>query len=193
MTRRSRYKSPRRQRQSERQAWVKDLEPREGRELEIVAQRLRALSYGSTGQDKRKLLNHFDRDNTGELDFREFTSAIRKGGKMTKRVMPDEELRKLFHSLDRDSGGTISIDELATFVWGDESWGARSPSAVAASPSRTPFSARHRRKLQLKMGGSFDQEPQSSDEDFDADSSRECQWYARFVYCLCNCRRSMCR
>ena len=48
---------------------------------------------------------------------RSFVAAIRKGGKMTKRVMPDEELRKLFHSLDRDSGGTISIDELASFVW----------------------------------------------------------------------------
>ena len=71
--------------------------------METLAQRLRALSYGSTGQDPTKLLRHFDRDNTGELDLTEFTATVRKGGKMSKATMSDADLRHLFDSLDRCS------------------------------------------------------------------------------------------
>ena len=51
-------------------------------ELEPLKKKLRALSYSGKGQDPRRLFSSFDRDNSGELDWTEFRSAVRKGGKI---------------------------------------------------------------------------------------------------------------
>jgi hypothetical protein len=51
---------------------------------------MKAHSYGQSGQDPRKLFKHFDRDNTGELDFDEFKAAVRKVGRMTAKQITDK-------------------------------------------------------------------------------------------------------
>ena len=90
-----------------------------------LKKKLRGLSYGSAGQDPTKVFSRYDKDNSGELDYEEFVSAIRKGGKMTKNTISDQELRKLFDAIDGDGSGDISIRELAQFVWGEGSPEAR--------------------------------------------------------------------
>lgn len=58
--------------------------------IESLRQRMKAHSYGQSGQDPRKLFKHFDRDNTGELDFDEFKAAVRKVGRMTAKQITDK-------------------------------------------------------------------------------------------------------
>ena len=80
--------------------------------------KFRALSYTAMGQDPKVLLRSFDKDRSGALDLQEFISAARKGAGMTREEMSDLELRNLFRAVDSDGSGSMSIDELVTFVWG---------------------------------------------------------------------------
>ena len=66
-----------------------------------------------------------DKDNSGDLDFDEFVAAIRKGGKMTPKMISEGELRELFDAIDEDGSGDMSIRELAVYVWGADSPEAR--------------------------------------------------------------------
>ena len=118
-----------------------------------LKKKLRSLSYGTKGQDPWNLFSMYDKNRSGELDFREFVAAIRKGGKMTPQMVSEKELRALFRSVDADGSGDVSIDELILFVWGEDGvanptprqkeWGEMSfneridqeaPSPDAASP-----------------------------------------------------------
>ena len=85
-----------------------------------LKKKLRGLSYGANGQDPAKLFSSFDKDNSGELDFDEFVSAIRKGGKLTPQMISQRKLRTLFDAIDDDSSGDVSIQELTAFVWSDD-------------------------------------------------------------------------
>ena len=58
-------------------------------------------------------------------DYDEFVSAIRKGGKLTKQAISDQDLKKLFDAIDDDGSGDLSIRELVQFVWGADSPEAR--------------------------------------------------------------------
>jgi hypothetical protein len=90
----------------------------EPEKLAILRQKLKAHSYGQSGQNPNKLFKHFDRDNTNELDFDEFKAAVRKGGRMTYHHISDRELQKLFASLDTDGDNEVNVEELTAFVWG---------------------------------------------------------------------------
>ena len=87
----------------------------------MIRKKLSALSYGAGGEDPAKLFRHFDRDNSGNLDFGEFRSAIRKGAHITVAKMSDADLRKVFYAVDADDGGDVSLDELTEFIWGSGS------------------------------------------------------------------------
>ena len=87
-------------------------------DLSAAKKKLQSLSYGPKGQDPKKLFSHYDRDNSGHLDFNEFRNAVRRGGHLTPSMLSDGDLRKLFSAVDDDSSGDVSIDELTAFVWG---------------------------------------------------------------------------
>ena len=80
--------------------------------------KLQSLSYSAAGQDPMRLFQQYDHDNSGELDFEEFCSAVRKGGQMTPSMISDNELAALFSAVDGDGSGDVSIEELRDFVWG---------------------------------------------------------------------------
>ena len=106
--------------------------------LHDLRQRLKAHSYGQSGQDPRKLFSHYDRDNSGALSLAEFTRAVRKSGHMTRGMISDKELRLLFEQLDDDDSGSVGVDELTTFVWG-------SVEAAKLGEGRQTESSRQRR------------------------------------------------
>ena len=92
----------------------------EKKELETLKRKLQGLSYSHGGQDPEKLFRTFDRDNSGELDELEFKNAVRKGGKITSRMLDDAALSKLFSAVDVDGDGSVGIDELTGWVWGGD-------------------------------------------------------------------------
>ena len=86
-------------------------------DLEALRKKLQSLSYSTDGQDPRALFKQFDRDNSGALDFTEFTTAVRKGGRISAGVIADTDLQRLFAFIDADGSGDMSIEELTAFVW----------------------------------------------------------------------------
>ena len=110
--------------------------------IQQLRQRLRSLSYDNGGQNPAKLFQQFDADSSGALDYREFTAAVRRGGKITRQWMSDVELKQLFETVDKNGDKEITLDELTEFVWGADAVPAtlRSP-----APSTSPRGTSHGR------------------------------------------------
>ena len=110
--------------------------------VELLRTKLRGLSYDHRGQNPSKLFQLYDMDNSGSLDYAEFRAAVRKGGKVTEQMLSERDLEQLFDTVDTDYNGTISIDELTTFVWGapggPAAARATSGGSVAAAAGRVP-------------------------------------------------------
>ena len=79
-----------------------------------------------------------DKDNSGDLDFPEFVAAIRKGGKMTPKMISEGELRELFDAIDEDGSGDMSIRELTIFVWGEEFFEMIEETRFVPTPPKSP-------------------------------------------------------
>jgi Ca2+-binding EF-hand superfamily protein len=84
--------------------------------LEFMKKKLKMISGE---QDPRKLFSRYDRDHSGALDFQEFKTAVRKGGRIPPATLSDDALRHLFSAADEDGSGDMSIEELAVFIWGE--------------------------------------------------------------------------
>ena len=115
---RRRRQSPRKENDQQRISGASDEPMVEHDNLRAAKRKLRSLSYGPKGQDPAKLFSHYDRDNSGELNFEEFKAAVRKGGHMSSAVLSDRDLQQLFAAVDTDGSNDVSIDELTSFVWG---------------------------------------------------------------------------
>jgi hypothetical protein len=86
------------------------------RKLKLLRQKFQAASYSIGGIDLDKLFRHYDRDNSGELDFEEFRQAVRKDVKMKSSDVTDVELREVFDHVDSDKGGTIGLSEFKSLM-----------------------------------------------------------------------------
>jgi len=78
------------------------------------------VRYTAGGVDFERLFRHYDRDNSGSLDFEEFRSAMRRDAKVAKRDVSDTELKQVFGSVDIDGGGEIDIDEFVAWINTDD-------------------------------------------------------------------------
>ena len=93
--------------------------------------------------DPAEIFRRYDKDANGVLDLGEFTTAARKGGKISPSAMTDAELRQLFNAVDTDGSGDVSIDELIAFVWG-------SSSVTTRTNERTPRPAARKKPDEAK-------------------------------------------
>jgi Ca2+-binding EF-hand superfamily protein len=82
--------------------------------MELVKLRLRySLRDGTNWRD---IFNAFDDDNSGSLDYRQFTQVIRKGGGLSQDKLPDKDLRNVFEQVDLAASGVVSYEEFDIFV-----------------------------------------------------------------------------
>ena len=84
--------------------------------LQELKSKLKMMSYGSGGQDAMTLFRRYAKG-SGSLSFDEFSAAVRKDGKMTKRKLSDPQLAQLFAALDPEKAGHITLEVLQAFVW----------------------------------------------------------------------------
>ena len=82
-----------------------------------LKKKLRAAAYTHKGVDIKAFFKFMDNDGSNELDYEEFKTALRKQGKMAASSTTDQQIREMFDAVDLDGGGTISIDELADFLF----------------------------------------------------------------------------
>lgn len=61
-------------------------------DLRPILQRLRAAAYSVGGVDFERLFRHYDRDNSGQIDFTEFRSALRRDAKLSVRTVSDDQV-----------------------------------------------------------------------------------------------------
>ena len=128
---RRRRQSPRKENDQQRMSGASDGPMIEQDNLRAAKRKLRSLSYGPKGQDPAKLFSHYDRDNSGELNFEEFKAAVRKGGHLSSAVLSDRDLLQLFAAVDTDGSNDVSIAELTSFVWGTSGDNFKSSSTTA--------------------------------------------------------------
>lgn len=81
-----------------------------------LRRRLRANAYFDGRTDYEKLFQHYDRDNSGVLDWDQFRSAVRRDGQVTTRAVSERQLRILFDMIDLDGDGNLGMKEFVLFV-----------------------------------------------------------------------------
>ena len=96
----------------------------------------KSLSYTTSGQDPAKLFSRFDKDNNGVIDELEFRNAVRKGGQITASMMSDDSVLRLFQAIDTGGNGSLTEDELTSFLWGSNA------SVALYTPTASPISSR---------------------------------------------------
>ena len=70
---------------------------------------MRALGFDVTKDDVRKMMNEYDVEDKGEIDFEGFSEIMAQ--KFAERN-PDDEIRKAFQLFDEENKGTISIKNM---------------------------------------------------------------------------------
>ena len=86
--------------------------------MDMLKRKIRStVAPGTKGAEEwDTLFEQYDRDGNGELNCQEFIKAVRKENGITKKVMDDKTLAKLFKKIDTDGGGTICSQELQDFI-----------------------------------------------------------------------------
>jgi len=64
-----------------------------------------------------KMFKYFDIMNTGSVDFAQFQRVLEKSG----MYYPEDQLRPLFQTYDRDGSGSLDYTEFAIAIFGQES------------------------------------------------------------------------
>ena len=77
------------------------------------------------------------------MDELEFKTAVRKAGQITATMMSDKAVLRLFNAVDTDGSGSVTIEELTTFLWGGS----------GASPSTTPTASPNSSRPASPSGG----------------------------------------
>ena len=109
--------SPRRK---ERRASVSASKKRQGSNIAMIKNRLRGASYHLGKMDFARLFRYYDRDNSGQIDRKEFISLVRRDGKIPPAKLSDLKLEKMFDTkLDLDGTGDVSHAEFVEWILED--------------------------------------------------------------------------
>eukprot|EP01050_Picozoa_sp_SAG11_P000532 SAG11_NODE_17_length_26125_cov_45.892723_12_plen_519_part_00 len=119
-----------------------------------------------TGEQPQSLFRHFDASKDGTLSFAEFRNAVRKGANLPRGTLPDNELKRLYRSIDVDKSGSISIDELTTFIWGERFASGGQLSSEENLPSSVEEDSKH---------GYGEEEEEDDDEEEEEEEEEEQQ------------------
>ena len=105
-----------------------------------TANRVRlCLQAACIHESPMKMFQRYDKNKSGDLDFGELTSLIRRKLKVPPTVLSNRDIFALVRLLDVDRSGTLALDELADFVeyglesekrtqkWGDRPEGSYDP------------------------------------------------------------------
>ena len=111
-----------------------------------VKQKLRACSYTVGGMDFAKLFRHYDRDNSGSLEYEEFRSALRRDAKIKPSDVSDRDLLTVFNAVDDDGGGEVEIDEFVAWMEQEDDVGELKASPPTRGMSTRSSSRSVRRK-----------------------------------------------
>lgn len=81
--------------------------PKVSDSVEAIKQRLKVAATQNGAVDWDKLFRHYDRDNSGEINYEEFRSAIRQHARVSAEEVSDEQLKVIFKSVDKDNDNSI--------------------------------------------------------------------------------------
>lgn len=112
-------------------------------DLALLRRKFVTMSFSNGKRDFARLFKHYDRNNSGKLDFEEFRHAVRADGKLTKEALADKDLKRLFNAMDDGNGdGEIDLDEFVRWIHADTVLDTTSsPRAVEQSHRRATSDA----------------------------------------------------
>ena len=84
--------------------------------LKSLKGKLRSVAYFGSKMNLAKLFKAYDRDNSGSLEYKEFSLVIRRDAKLKVSEVPDAELKEIFKHVDTDNSGGISKDEFIALL-----------------------------------------------------------------------------
>jgi Ca2+-binding EF-hand superfamily protein len=82
--------------------------------------RLKLIGMLAGGVDFEELFAFHDRDDSGELNLRQFRMMLRRDAGILPVMMSDDEISQVFAAVDVDSGGGIDGDEFTDWLYGVE-------------------------------------------------------------------------
>lgn len=101
----------------------------------LIKSRLRAASYSTGGVNWPRLFAHYDRDNSGHIEFNEFRSLMRRDAKIPASNMSDRTLRKIFEAIDTDGSTHICVKEFTEWLDGTSPTTPEKPQPARRSPN----------------------------------------------------------
>lgn len=86
--------------------------------IKVIRQKLKAASYDNGKVHFEKLFRHYDKDNSGEIDFAEFLMLIRKDCKVTADMIPDNQLEHLFKHVSEtcEHSGLLEMEDFIAWA-----------------------------------------------------------------------------
>lgn len=97
---------------------------------EVLARTRRRINAAKSrkGMSWQDVFGKCDKDQSGFLDYTEFSEAVRSSLNVPENAICDYELRTLFNEMDADRSGGVNIEELLIYL----AQGFRTPEEIAA-------------------------------------------------------------
>lgn len=97
---------------------------------EVLARTRRRINAAKSrkGMSWQDVFGKCDKDQSGFLDYTEFSDAVRSSLNVPENAICDYELRTLFNEMDADRSGGVNIEELLIYL----AQGFRTPEEIAA-------------------------------------------------------------
>ncbi len=106
--------------------------------MEAIRLKCFGLAHVNGGRDFSVLFQHLDKDHDGVLEPDEFYSLFRRVLQSTPEAVPDEHIAAIFHKLDHDGAGAVSLGSLVDFANTGVDWKGYDDEATAKEAAADP-------------------------------------------------------